>query len=116
MSVFIHTSLIVLLATATACAGRSGEAAPEPTEAAAVQVQNQGFSDMVVYAINGGQRIRLGLATGNSTHTFTIPRHLIRGAGGIRFLADPVGGSRTPVSEEMTVNPGDIVTLTIPPQ
>jgi hypothetical protein len=36
---------------------------------------------MVVYAINGGQRIRLGLATGNSTHTFTIPRHLIRGAG-----------------------------------
>ena len=71
---------------------------------------------MVVYAINGGQRIRLGLATGNSTHTFTIPRYLIRGAGAIRFLADPVGGTRTPVSEEMTVNPGDVVTLTIPPQ
>ncbi len=71
---------------------------------------------MVVYVINGGQRIRLGLVTGNSTNTFTIPRHLIRGAGGIQFLADPVGGNRTPVSEEMTVNPGDVVTLTIPPQ
>jgi hypothetical protein len=113
---FIHASLIVMLATASACAGRSPETAAEPTESAAVQVQNQGFSDMVVYAINGGQRIRLGLATGNSTNTFTIPRHLIRGAGGIRFLADPVGGTRTPVSEEMTVNPGDVVTLTIPPQ
>jgi hypothetical protein len=113
---FIHASLIVMLATASACAGRAPETAAEPTESAAVQVQNQGFSDMVVYAINGGQRIRLGLATGNSTNTFTIPRHLIRGAGGIRFLADPVGGNRTPVSEEMTVNPGDIVTLTIPPQ
>ena len=105
-----------MLATATACAGRSRETVVEPTESAAVQVQNQSFSDMVVYAISGGQRIRLGLATGNSTHTFTIPRHLIRGTGGIRFLADPVGGNRTPVSEEMTVNPGDVVTLTIPPQ
>jgi hypothetical protein len=116
MSFLIHTSLLVVLATASACAGRSQDASPEPSEAAAVQVQNQGFSDMVVYAISGGQRIRLGLATGNSTNTFTIPRHLIRGAGGIRFLADPVGGNRTPVSEEMTVNPGDVVTLTIPPQ
>jgi hypothetical protein len=117
MSLLIRTSLIVVLATTAACAGRSRETpAPQPTDSAAVQVQNQGFSDMVVYVINGGQRIRLGLATGNSTHTFTIPRHLIHGAGGIRFLADPVGGNRTPVSEEMTVNPGEVVTLTIPPQ
>ncbi len=29
-----------------------------------VQVQNEGFSDMVVYAVSGGQRIRLGVATG----------------------------------------------------
>lgn len=81
-----------------------------------VQVQNQGFTDMVVYAVNGGQRIRLGLATGHATKTFSIPRHLVRGAGQIRFLADPIGGNRTPVSEELTVLPGDIVTLTIPPQ
>lgn len=81
-----------------------------------VQVENQGFTDMVVYAITGGQRIRLGLATGNSTKSFTIPRHLIRGAGPLSFLADPVGGNRAPVSEDMTVQPGDVVTLTIPPQ
>jgi hypothetical protein len=81
-----------------------------------VQVQNQGFSDMVVYAVNGGQRLRLGLATGHSTKTFTIPRHLVRGAGPIRFVADPVGGNRSPVSEEMTVQAGDLVTLTIPPR
>jgi hypothetical protein len=71
---------------------------------------------MVVYAVNGGQRIRLGLVTGNSTQTLSIPRQLIGRAGTIQFLADPVGGNRSPVSEEMTVNPGDIVTLTIPPQ
>ena len=80
-----------------------------------LQVENRGFADMVVYAISGAQRIRLGIAIGNSTRAFTIPRILLRGAGPLRFLADPIGGSRSPVSEEMVVHPGDIVTLTIPP-
>lgn len=99
-----------------ACARRTQEPSPEPSQAAMVEVRNQGFSDMVVYALSGGQRIRLGMATGHSTQTFTIPRTLVRGAGPIRFLADPIGGNRTPVSEELTVRPGDVVTLTIPPQ
>jgi hypothetical protein len=80
-----------------------------------LQVENRGFSDMVIYAISGSQRIRLGLATGNSTRAFTIPPAVLRGGGPLRFLADPIGGSRTPVSEEMVVHPGDIVTLTVPP-
>jgi hypothetical protein len=80
-----------------------------------LQVENRSFSDMVIYAISGAQRIRLGLATGNSTQGFTIPASVLRGGGPLRFLADPIGGSRTPVSEEMVVHPGDIVTLTIPP-
>lgn len=80
-----------------------------------LQVENQSFSDMVIYAVSGAQRVRLGLATGNSTKSFTIPTYLIRGAGPLRFLADPIGSNRTPVSEEMAVQPGDIVSLTIPP-
>jgi hypothetical protein len=80
-----------------------------------LRVENRGFTDMIVYAVSGAQRVRLGMATGNSTRSFTIPRYLLRGAGPLRFLADPIGGNRTPVSDEMTVHPGDIVTLTIPP-
>lgn len=80
-----------------------------------LQVDNRGFADMVVYAVSGAQRLRLGLATGNSTKSFTIPSSLLRGAAPLRFLADPIGGSRTPISEDMVVRPGDIVTLTIPP-
>jgi hypothetical protein len=81
-----------------------------------LQVENQGFSDMVIYAVNTGQRIRLGLATGNSTKSFSIPGYLVQSGTPLRFLADPIGGDRTPISEEMTVAPGDMVTLTIPPQ
>ena len=104
-----------MLVMLVACA-RAGDTGAEPQSLAQVRVENQGFTDMVIYAVNGGQRVRLGMATGNSTKTFSIPRYLTSGAGPIRFLADPVGGNRTPVSEEMSVQPGDIVTLTIPPR
>jgi len=80
-----------------------------------LQVENRGFADMVIYAVSGAQRTRLGIATGNSTKAFPIPNTLLRGAGSLRFLADPIGGSRTPITEEMAVQPGDIVTLIIPP-
>jgi hypothetical protein len=105
-----------MLAILVACGPRAGDTGAEPQSLAQVRVENQGFTDMVIYAINGGQRVRLGMATGNSTKTFSIPRYLTSGAGPLRFLADPIGGDRTPVSEEMTVRPGDIVTLTIPPR
>jgi hypothetical protein len=115
MPSFIRASHVFVLGFLAACAGRSPETGPKPASSAMVQVENQGFTDMVIYAISGGQRVRLGMTTGNSTKTFTVPRYLT-GAGPIRFLADPIGGNRTPVSEEMTVQPGDLVTLTIPPQ
>jgi len=65
-----------MCAILTACTGRSQDTGPEPASSAVVQVENQGFTDMVIYAISGGQRVRLGLATGNSTKTFTVPRYL----------------------------------------
>jgi len=71
---------------------------------------------MTVYVISGGQRIRLGQATGNSKSKFTIPAYLIGyGIQPLRFLADPIGGNRLPVSEEINVTAGDEVVLTIPP-
>jgi hypothetical protein len=116
MASFIRPAHLFVLAMLTACAGRAQDTGTEPAGPAMVRVENQGFADMVIYAVSGGQRVRLGLATGNSTKTFTVPRYLTAGAGPVRFLADPIGGDRTPVSEEMSVRPGDLVTLTIPPR
>jgi hypothetical protein len=112
----IRSSQVLALVILAACGGRSAENSPSPDRQAVLQVENRGFADMVIYAVSGGQRIRLGMATGNSTKSFPLPPYLVRTGGRLRFLADPIGGSRTPVSEEMTVQPGDIVTLTIPPQ
>ena len=112
-------SLAAVLAV-PACAGRQGENAGEPTERAEPEpttlvVQNRNFSDMTIYVLRGGQRIRLGLANGNRATRFTIPSNLIFGIATLQFLADPVGSSRTPVSQEIRVTEGDEITLTIPP-
>lgn len=110
-------ALILVAAASSACASRSraGRNAPKqpPTY---VEVQNQNWTDMTIYVFpgQGGQRIRLGTVTGTSTSTFLIPSHLVFGATSLRFLADPLAGSSNPVSEAITVTPGDTVTLTIP--
>jgi len=80
-----------------------------------VQVDNQGFLDMTIYAARSSQQIRLGIATGNGKTSFTIPPVLISGLTPLRFVADPIGGRRASVSQEITGAPGDTVVLTIPP-
>jgi hypothetical protein len=80
-----------------------------------VQVDNQGFLDMTVYASRSGQRQRLGIAPGNSKANLQVPQILMSGLTPLRFIADPIGGNRASVSQEITVAPGDTVVLTIPP-
>jgi len=111
---FFFTAMLGL--AVGACGGSKSQSAPSPQPRTTVRVENQGFADMTIYAIRSGQKIRLGQATGNTTTTFTIPANLIFGATPLRFLADPIGGKGTPISDEITVQPGDQVTLVLPPR
>ena len=61
------------------------------------------------------QRIRVGTATGSRTTIFRLPINITT-VESLQFIADPIGSSRAPVSDEILVSPGDVVTLTIPPQ
>lgn len=110
---------IALLATSVAvnaCGGarQGGPQASQP--ATMLQVDNQSFLDMNIYLVtSGGARVRLGTAGGNSTTTLRIPSTYIFGGSELRFLADPIGSNRTPISQGITVFPGDTVRLIIPP-
>jgi hypothetical protein len=104
--------LLGIIACSSLGRGSGNTAQNQPT---VVQVDNQGFLDMDVYVVRSGQRIRLGTATGNSKTNLTIPASLISGLTPLRFVADPIGGRRASVSQEITVAPGDTVVLTIPP-
>ncbi|HET7188360.1 MAG TPA: hypothetical protein VFI52_09405 [Gemmatimonadaceae bacterium] len=108
--------LTACLAIASACStNKDPDEMAEPVPPTRLRVENQAFLDMNIYVYRSSQRIRLGTATGNSVTRLTIPANLIFGATALRFQADPIGGSRSPISSEITVSPGDEVVLTIPP-
>lgn len=108
--------LALSLATGIAACSKQGSAPVDPMAPAFVEVQNQGYLDMTIYVIRSGQRIRLGQVSGNSTATFELPRTVVNPGLPIRFQADPIGGNRTPFSQEIGVSPGDTVVLQIPPR
>lgn len=87
-----------------------------PPPQTTLRVDNQAVLDMTIYALRGSERRRLGFAGALRVTLLQIPPSLIFGATPLRFLADPIGSNRAPVSEEISVSPGDEVTLQIPPQ
>lgn len=108
-------SVAALCAIIAACAsmGKQTAATENPTT---LVVENRNLLDMNIYIIrSGGQRIRVGTATGLAKTKFTIPRGIVFGSTTVRFLADPIGSNRGPISEEITVNEGDEVGLMLPP-
>ncbi|HXT49134.1 MAG TPA: hypothetical protein VN717_10885 [Gemmatimonadaceae bacterium] len=81
-----------------------------------VHVENRAFLDMNVFVISdGGGRTRLGTVTGNTDQDFVIPDYIVGPANSVRFLVEPIGSNRAPISNSLSVRPGETVTLTIPP-
>jgi hypothetical protein len=112
----IRTIAFSLLLLGAAACKTFGHGDPiDPNAQTVIQVDNQGFLDMNVFAVRSVQRVRLGTAPGNGKTNFTIPPGLVSGLTPLRFIADPIGGRRASISQEITVAPGDTVTLTIPP-
>ena len=107
--------LVATLAFTAACGGGQPENAT-PQEATVLEVDNQNSLDMNIYVVRtSGSRERLGTATAHTRSRFTLPARLIFGITPLRFQADPIGGRAAPVSQEITVQPGDTVVLRIPP-
>lgn len=113
------TLICLSLGVASIAAGcRTGGARHSSEDAnlvTTIEVDNQGFNDMTVYVINGGARTRLGIAPGNRKTTLTIPAYLVGVTTFMRFFADPIGGNRTPVTEEIDVSPGDQLVMIVNP-
>lgn len=107
-------SLLVLGACARQGADEGSDV--EPVRASTtVRVENRSFENVVVYVIGqSGERRRLGDVSGTSTKVFEIPRTMIFGATSLRFQVDPIGGSRSPISQDIVVSAGDQVQLIVP--
>ena len=108
----IKSGLLALALFFTAACATSQNVEQRPTTT--VEVDNQALADMTVYVFRGSQRIRLGMATGLRKTRFKLPPGIVFGSTSLRFMADPVGGAATPVSEEIQVTEGEEVVLRIP--
>lgn len=106
--------LIAGLLAVGGCRSSQTEQAPLPELPVTLRVDNRAFYDMNVFVVFHGSRVRVGLATGNKATSFRLPVR-ISGSEPLQFIADPVGGNRLPTSDEITVQPGDTVTIVIPP-
>ena len=104
------SAVLVLLAGCTA----SGEAVDEgPT--ATVQVQNNNWLSMELFAQSPGERVRLGRLAAGRKRTYTLPGRLFEGgATRLTFEMEAVGSEGETLRETQTVAPGDIVILVIP--
>ena len=111
-----HLLLVLLPVLLLAgCAGnRRGPAAADGAARTTVEVENRSWSAVNVYAVRGGQRVRLGTVQAVSTSTLNIPPAIVSGVSSLSFLIDPIGSSRTPISQEISVREGDQLKLYVP--
>jgi outer membrane lipoprotein SlyB len=105
-----------LVAVALAgCSHNQAQTGLIPAQRTVLKVDNQSFNDMRIYVIQGGQRIRVGTATGKTVTPFKLPPSVISGFTTIRVQAVPIGANGNSVSEEISITPGDELELRIGP-
>jgi hypothetical protein len=105
-------SAIAMMMAACASGGGPKQATDEAGFAggrAEVIVQNSNWSDMNVFAVRGGSRVRLGTATSMGRERFRLPRYLVEGTGGLQLIADPIGSRDVFFSQPILISPGQRV-------
>lgn len=93
-------------------AGRSlGGPAVEP---AVVRVTNYNWMDVVVYAVQGNRRVRLGQVTTMGTTSFRLPSAMTSNATqNVRLMVDPVGSTQGWQTEGISVQAGQQVQFNV---
>jgi hypothetical protein len=112
----LRAGLVVLLGLSIACGASRSTVASEPKPSSndiSVQIDNQNFSDMNIYLVNGGQRWLLGSAGGLAKTTLTIPNGAAKSDGRVRLVADPIGGARPIATPTLLVPAGQSIFWTI---
>jgi hypothetical protein len=110
--------MLGLVALLLGCAGKSEdedqevEPSRDNTEVA-LEVENHGWSDIVIYLVRGTAVDRLGMVGSLNTKTFVFPYRKLGIGTDVRLRADPIGAERTFTSENLLVQPGQWIKWTL---
>jgi hypothetical protein len=110
--------MVGLVALLLGCAGKSEEQEQdvEPSHSnaeVALEVENHGWSDIVIYLVRGTAVERLGMVGSLNTKTFVFPYRRLGIGNDVRLRADPIGGPRAFTSENLQVQPGQWIKWTL---
>lgn len=106
---------MVTVSGLSACGGSQPDPGVNPDAATSVRVENQSGDDMTIYVLKSGQRLRLGTVNVGQTQTFKLSKPIVTGMTTLRFVADPIGGRRNSISEEVSLRPGEEIVLRLGP-
>jgi hypothetical protein len=78
---------------------------------APVYVENDNWMDVVVYAVRGGSRFRLGMVTSIQSAVFELPSATLGASTSLFLLASPIGGSRYDLfaTDDIMLAPGHTI-------
>ena len=85
-----------------------------PTSSIAVTVTNDNWLDVVVYAVRGSMRVRIGEVTGNATSQLKIPVSVVV-ANQVQLMVDPIGSTEHYLTDLINVDADQRVRLTVAP-
>jgi hypothetical protein len=104
-----------LAAVLLGCAARSEDepALAEGNAEVALEVENHGWSDIVIYLVRGTAADRLGMVGALNTETFVFPYRKLGVGSDVRLRAYPIGGPRAFTSENVLIQPGQWIKWTL---
>ena len=122
MRIRAHT-LIAALALALLTPGcsllpghhQTDEQAPEDEDVPqdiGVHINNHNWSDIVVFAVRGTSRLRLGDVTAGNEADFVLPRNMTEG-GQLTLVLHPIGGPRDFSTGPILVQPGQQIDVRV---
>jgi hypothetical protein len=85
----------------------------EHTAEVALEVENHGWSDIVISLVRGTAVERLGMVGGLKSETFVFPYRKLGAGSDVRLRAYPIGGPSAYTSENLLVQPGQWVKWTL---
>jgi hypothetical protein len=104
-------------AALTGCASKSEGESETPAAAAnvpvALEVENHGWADVVIYLVRGTAEERLGMVGALNSTVFTFPFHRLGTGNDAQLKADPIGSDRAFYSEDIHIQPGQSLKWTL---
>ncbi len=78
-------------------------------EGVTLRIVNSNFSDVRIYAIHQGRRLRIGFVNSMTSETFDLPSYLQADVANLQLLAVPIGGTQAVLSPVVFPSRGDEV-------